>query len=383
MQYRSFGRLAWQPSALGFGAMRLPLTDGEATHVDFEQSVAIIRQAIEGGINYVDTAYTYHGGQSEVAVGMALADGYRARVHLADKMPPWVINSPEDMDRVFDQQLERLQTDHVDHYLLHSLNAVAWQKMHGFGILQWLDRQLASGRIRTAGFSFHDQLSVFKEIIGAYDKWSFCQIYYNYTSADRQAGIAGLHYANERGLGVVVMGPLQGGLLSKMPPPPVAEVFARSPRGWSPSEWGLQWVWNQPEVSLALSGMTTAAQVEENLASANRSGANSLSQDEVTLMAEAAQRYLELRPIPCTECRYCQPCPNGVNIPEIFRLYNLASMFDAPEGSRRSYQLFMAEKERADKCLQCGDCETICPQNIAIIEWLQRVEPFLSAQMAK
>ncbi|MGW8323349.1 MAG: aldo/keto reductase, partial [Thermodesulfobacteriota bacterium] len=254
MKYRPFGALDWQVSVLGFGAMRLPIIGNDETRIDEPEAVRMIRHAIDHGVNYVDTAYPYHGGNSERVVGRALGDGYRERVKLADKLPPWFVTKAQDFDRILDEQLDRLQTDHIDFYLLHGMNREFWPRFRDLGAIQWAEDAIKDGRIRHLGFSFHDEYEVFREIVDDYDQWAFCQIQYNYMDVEYQAGIKGLDYAAGKGLPVVVMEPIRGGQLAKEPPPPVAKLLAASPKRRSPADWALQWVWSQPGVTVVLSG---------------------------------------------------------------------------------------------------------------------------------
>lgn len=387
MQYRTFGKLDWKPSALGFGSMRLPVINDEPGQIDEPLATQMVRAAIDGGVSYVDTAYPYHRGTSESFLGRALKDGYRERVRLATKLPCWLVKAPADFDRYLDEQLARLDTAKIDFYLLHALDANRWRAMRDLGVLAWAERAMADGRIGHLGFSFHDAYEVFQEIVDAYDGWAFCQIQYNYLDEENQAGTRGLKYAADKGLGVVVMEPLRGGLLAgnagqhqgRGVPGPIRALWDAAPIRRSPAEWALQWLWNQPEVSLILSGMSTLAQVQENLACADRSAPGLLSADELALVAQVRDQYRRLAPIPCTDCKYCQPCPNGVNIPRVFDVYNQAMMFDAPEHARFVYANWVPEAERGDKCIACGECETKCPQHIAIIEWLEKADRYLTA----
>jgi hypothetical protein len=248
MKYRQFGKLDWQGSALGFGAMRLPQTDPEPAHVDEAESIRMIRHAIDNGVNYVDTAYPYHAGRSEAVIGMALQDGYRAKVKLATKMPPWFINSQSDMDRILDEQLKRLQSSTIDFYLLHGLAQDTWPKLRDLKVFDWAEKAINDGRIQRLGFSFHDEFDLFKEIVDAYGNWTMCQIQYNYMDTEYQAGTKGLKYAADKGIAVVVMEPLRGGSLSKTPPPSIAEIWEQAGTKRSPAEWALLWIWEQPGV---------------------------------------------------------------------------------------------------------------------------------------
>ena len=277
MLYRKFPRCRHDISILGFGCMRLPPAEGQQAggKVDEQKATALIRTAIDGGVNYIDTAYPYHNGESELVVGRALGDGYRDRVFLATKLPSWLVTSREEMDRYLDEQLARLATDHIDFYLLHGLGGETWENLSRLGVLEFLDSARADGRIRYPAFSFHDQFPVFKEIVDAYE-WTFAQIQYNYMDEQYQAGTQGLKYAAEQGLGIVVMEPLRGGLLSG-DVPAIHQHIRNAPVRRTPSEWGLRWVWNHPEVTVVLSGMTAMEQVRENLACAEQGLPDSLS----------------------------------------------------------------------------------------------------------
>ena len=376
MKYRNFGMTGYQTSALGFGCMRLPqLPDGG---IDEAEATRILRYAIDRGVNYVDTAWSYHGGESEGWLGRALQDGYREKVAVATKMPSWLIEKTEDFDYYFERQLERLQSDHVDFYLLHTLKKEYWDKYQALKIFDWAERQKAAGKIRNLGFSFHDEFPVFEEILNGYQGWDFCQIQYNYMDVDYQAGKRGLKAAAERGLAVVIMEPLKGGRLAiAEPPAPVAEVFSRAETPRKPAEWALQWLWNQPEVGVVLSGMSAFEQVKENIESAGRSGAGSLSEAEVKMMADVRQAWQGLAPVACTHCEYCLPCPSGVEIPNIFEIYNNSKMYDIQEQGKRRYLKEIPEGSRADECVECGACEAICPQNLTIIDYLKDAHLYL------
>lgn len=377
MKYRRFGRLNWQVSALGFGCMRLPTKSSEPTDIDEPEAKRMIRYAIDQGLNYVDTAYPYHGGESEKVVGRVLRDGYRDRVRLATKLPCWLVETAADFDKYLNEQLHKLQTEHVDFYLLHSLNKGSWPKVRDLGVLPWAEKAIADGRIGHLGFSFHDEYAVFQEIVDAYDGWSFCQIQYNYIDIANQAGTKGLQYAASRGLAVVIMEPLLGGRLVK-PPAPVQALWDSAKTKRTPAEWALQWVWDQPEVSVVLSGMSTKQQVQENLASAGRSGVGVLTAEDQAIVAKVREKYAELCPIPCTKCGYCMPCPNGVDIPRVFGVFNEGSIYNSVESARFEYSHWVPEAARADKCIQCRQCEELCPQHILISEWMERVDEVLA-----
>ncbi len=381
MQYRQFGKLDLKVSALGFGTMRMPILDKDSSKIDEPEATRILRYAIDQGVNYVDTAYRYHMGNSEPFVGRALQDGYREKVNLATKLPSWLVEQPEDFDRFLNEQLERLQTDHIDFYLLHSLNKKYWTKIHGTGVLDWLKKAKASGRIRYSGFSFHDTVSTFKQIIDASDDWDFCQIQYNYMDIERQAGTEGLKYAASKGIPVVIMEPLLGGRLVD-PPEPVQEIFDRAPVKRSAADWGLQWLWDQPEIAVVLSGMNNMQQVEENLRSAEGSKIGSLTEEDQKIITGVREKYQELSPIPCTRCEYCLPCPNEINIPQILSQFNSGKMYNKPDIARAMYKMFNPEGQRAEDCIACQVCESRCPQQIPISEWMVHAHNVLALGMS-
>ena len=380
MQYRKFGKLDWKASALGFGAMRLPTLDGKpnSPNIDEAEAVRMVRHAIDHGVNYVDTAYPYHDGRSELVVGKALQEGYREKVRLATKLPVWLVNGPADFDRLLNEQLKKLQTDHIDFYLLHALNKGRWQDVVlKHDLLAQAAAALADGRIRHLGFSFHDDYEGFVEVVNGSDLWSFCQIQYNYMDAENQAGTRGLQLAAGKGLAVIVMEPLMGGRLAD-PPPDVREAMESFPVRRSPAEWALAWLWDQPEVSVILSGMSTMAQVEENLRSAEASQIQAFGPAEQALIAECAEKYRARTAIPCSKCGYCMPCPIGVNIPGIFEFFNYAKLYVDVVGARFRYQVFLAEGQRSGACIACGICEGLCPQEIPISEWMAKVSALLA-----
>jgi uncharacterized protein len=380
VKYRNFGKLDWKVSALGFGAMRLPVIDNAQANINDPEAIRMIRYAIDHGVNYIDSAYLYHMGNSERLLGKALQDGYRNKTRIATKIPPNEVKTADDFDRIFNTQLGRLQTDKIDFYLLHGLNVESWPKIRDQGIIPWAEKKMASGKIGYLGFSFHDKFEVLKEIIDYYNNWTFCQVQYNFMDIENQAGRKGVEYAAKKGLGVVVMEPIRGGLLAKEPPERVKQIWQTSPHKRSRAEWALQWVWNQPEVSVALSGMSTMSQVEENVISADRSKPGQLTEADLSFIDNIRKAYQGLSPIPCTACGYCQPCPNGVLIPDIFRLYNEAIMYgDMNVGKMRYASPFGIKPEhRADQCVECGNCEKECPQKVEIIDWLKKVHAALT-----
>jgi hypothetical protein len=292
-------------------------------------------------------------------------------------MPSWLVETPDDFDRFLDEQRRRLKTESVDFYLLHGLNRVQWPKLRDLGVLDWAEGAIEDGRIGHLGFSFHDDLDTFQKIVKTYN-WGFCQIQYNFMDVEFQAGREGLRYAAARGLAVIVMEPLRGGSLTRPAPRGVAELWDSAATNRSQAEWALQWVWNDPDVSLVLSGMSAMSHVEENLASADRSAVGSLDEGELRLVDRVRDAYRTLAPIPCTSCRYCQPCPNDVAIPRIFELYNDATAYGDLERGRVGYERFMKPEHRADRCVACGACESACPQRIEIITWLKKAHAVLA-----
>ena len=381
MQYRQFGKLDWKVSALGFGAMRLPILDGDSSKIDETEAIRMIRYAIDQGVNYIDTAYPYHNGNSEPLVARALQDGYREKVHLATKLPSWLIETEADFDKYLNEQLERLQTDHIDFYLLHGLNQKHWEKYQRLNVLDWLEKTKASGRIRHFGFSFHDTVEVFKSIVDSYDHWDFCQIQYNYMDIERQAGTEGLKHAASKGLAVVIMEPLLGGRLVE-PPQSIQALWDTADVQRSAPDWSLQWLWDQPEVSVILSGMSTMQQVQQNIASAEKSGVGSLTDEEKTLVAKVRAEYEAISPIPCTRCEYCLPCPNELNIPQMLSMFNSGKMYNKLDLARDMYQRFVPEGQRAEDCIACRECESKCPQQIQISDWMVNVHEVLALGMS-
>ena len=374
MQYRQFGKLDFQVSALGFGAMRLPTKDDE---IEVVEATEMLHYAIDNGVNYVDTAYPYHGGNSETFLGTALKGGYRDKVKLATKMPSWEIKTADDFDKYLDIQLGRLQVDHVDFYLLHALNKDHWPKLRDLGVREWAEKAIAGGRFRHLAFSFHDDYDTFEQIVDEYD-WPMCQIQYNYMDVENQAGTKGLRYAASKGIAVVIMEPLLGGKLVG-PPPSIQAMWDSAATERTPVEWALRWLWNQPEVSVVLSGMSAMPQVKENVALAEASGIGTVSADELALHDQVRAKYQELTAIPCTICGYCMPCPQGVDIPGNFGTYNEGIMYDKPDAARGQYgwwkfayeeQGILDHDVRAAQCIQCGECQDKCPQGIPISEWM-------------
>lgn len=378
MLYRKFGKTNEDVSVLGFGCMRLPVINNNPVNIDEDKAIKMIRYAIDHGVNYVDTAYPYHGtgfgkaGESEPLLAKALKDGYRERVNIATKLPSWMIESREDMDRLLNEQLKRLETDTIDFYLVHTLNKKLWPKLKKFGISDFLDKAISDGKIRYAGFSFHDDCHTFKEIVDEYD-WSFCQIQYNYLDKNYQAGKEGLMYAAKKGLGVAIMEPLKGGNIVNNIPKSITDIWNEADVKRTSTEWAFRWLYNHPEISVVLSGMTEIEHVVENVKIANDAKENSLTQEELKLVDRVAEVFKKGLKINCTTCGYCMPCPTGINIPESFALYNNAYLSNNITTDKNRYHARLSEKQKASNCIECGKCESQCPQGISIIKELKNV----------
>lgn len=367
---REMGKTGEKVSALGFGCMRLPTRDDQS--IDVDEATRMLRFAIDNGVDYVDTAWGYHNGQSEPFVGSALQDGYRDKVNLATKLPSWLIKCREDMDYYLNEQLRRLRTDVIDFYLIHALNRRYWKNLKEHDIFEFMDSALASGRIRHIGFSFHDTLDVFKEIIDSYG-WEFCQIQYNFVDTEHQAGLEGLKYAADKGIGVAVMEPLRGGKLATNVRDDILSIWTSSGIDRTPAAWALRWVWNDPDVGVVLSGMSTMDQVRENIKTAREASPNFMSSSELAIVDRVREEYKKRIKVSCTGCSYCMPCPSGVAIPTCFDFFNDAYMFDSIEDHKKAYLRSVKKENRASLCVECGRCEELCPQNIPIIEQLKEV----------
>ena len=366
MQYRTMKKTGDRLSVLGYGCMRLPVNEDGS--VNRKEAIAEIRYAIDHGVNYFDTAYVYHFGESETVLAEALENGYREKVKIASKLPSFFITSREQMDRILEEQLQRLRTDHIDYYLIHNLNGERWQKMVEMGIKDFMDKAIAAGKIKHAGFSFHGSGNSFSEIVDGYD-WTFCQIQFNYLDENVQAGVEGLKYAAEKGLGIIVMEPLRGGILAK--PIPAAEALWKTAKvNRSPVEWGLRWVWDHPEVDVVLSGMSNMDQVVEKIRYAENGLPKALTQEEHALIREVKAAYDSRIKISCTGCGYCLPCSSGIDIPECFYRLNNSSMFENLAQEKESYERMKRLNILVDaaKCIECGLCEEKCPQHIPIME---------------
>ena len=370
MFYRKSQKLNVETSLLGFGCMRFPtLSDGS---IDEEQTLKMFDIAINNGINYIDTAYPYHNGLSEPFVGKALKKYDRSKLYLATKLPVWVVESRDHALEIFEGQLKKLQTEYIDFYLLHSLDDSKWQKCLDLGLVDMCIELQKQGKIKYLGFSFHDSYEVFEKIIN-YRDWDFCQIQFNYMDTDEQAGLKGLKLCEEKGIPNIIMEPLKGGSLTKYSPD-VEKVFKDYDKDASIASWGLRFVGSYDNVLVLLSGMSNIAQMEDNIKTFNNF--KKLNNEEQNVIDVAIQKIRDRVKNGCTGCRYCMPCPKQVNIPKMFRMWNLASMYDNFNVVNWSFNNTKPE-EFSTSCIQCGICETKCPQNISIRKDLQEAYNYL------
>lgn len=379
MLYREMGKTGDLVSNLGFGCLRLPQKDKK---IDQKRAEKLIITAIEKGVNYFDTAYIYP--NSEVFLGKVLAKAYRDKVMIATKMPPIMVHSQKDMALMLTKQLRRLQTDHIDYYLLHSLNSgEGWQRMKQLGVEEFIKNAQQSGKINRIGFSYHGDSDNFKEIVDDYP-WDFCQIQYNYLDEKTQAGKVGLEYAAAKGLGVSIMEPLRGGLLAHRIPSQVQALFDEAQGKRTPAEWALRWVWNHAEVSVVLSGMNEEFQIEENIRIASDVYPQSLTASDQRIISKAREIFARQVKVGCTGCGYCMPCPSGVNIPMSFGYYNDKYLYKA-KSAQTSYLGMLGGMDGgtpayASLCRNCGKCEQHCPQSLPVRKHLREVakdmEPF-------
>ena len=370
MRYRPYGsKTDVLVSMLGIGAMRLPLTDSK---INDARAIELMEMGFDGGINYIDTAYVYNDGESERVVGYALNNGWRDKVYVATKMPVWELEKPGDQETRLRTQLARLQTQRIDFYLLHSLNKRYWENVLKSDSLAWLDEEKRRGRIRFAGFSFHDDFEMFKTILDAYD-WDFCQIQYNYAQHDIQAGTRGLQYAHSKGIGIAVMEPLFGGFLTGPQLPPGANSLFEE-YGVNPVSSALRWIWNQPEPTVVLSGMSEKYQMKDNLRTAETADAGVLTEREKQVLEKVCRYMRENVPIPCSKCGYClKSCPVGVKIPFMFDIYNKHLLVERKHALQPALYNSVMSNEKASACIRCGACKKHCPQSIDIPSWLEKV----------
>ncbi|RBQ22421.1 hypothetical protein ALNOE001_21750 [Candidatus Methanobinarius endosymbioticus] len=379
MLYRELGKTRKKVSILGFGAMRFPTINNQPNQIDEKEASKMLEYGIDNGINIIDTAYSYHTldfdepGESEPFLGDFLSTGYREKVLLSTKLPSWIVKKKEYMEMFLDQQLERLQTDSIDIYLLHSLKEDYWKNLTDLDVFEFMDTILGDGRVKHIGFSFHDELDLFLEILDSYD-WEVVLTQMNYLDEGYQSGMNGLQYLSSINMGNMVMEPLRGGRLVKNIPPEVQNLWNTAPVKRGPLQWAFQYLWDMEGVDTVFSGMNSLKQVKENIAVANEGHPNVLTTEEKSLIKEVARTYRGRKEMNCTQCNYCMPCPQEVAIPTCFKEYNIAKMLDNPETSSMQYFSLLNEENYASSCTECGDCTPMCPQMIDIPKELKKVK---------
>ena len=376
MQYRTFGKTGEKVSALGFGCMRLPIIGKDKSAINEAEAIRLIHYAIDQGVNYFDTAYPYHSssfslpGKSEPLLGKALAGGHRDKVKIATKLPVWLVKEKGDFDKLLNLQLKRLNTDHIDFHMLHSLNESRWPNMLKLDAWSFLERAKKDGRIRFAGFSFHDSQALFPKILAHWD-WDFTMIQYNYIDQNYQAGKAGLELAKKKGIGIVAMEPLRGGMLARPLPSEAQKIFdAATPRR-SNAEWAFRWLLNDPGIHVVLSGMSAMPHVVENVKVASSARPGTMSEADLKRIAQVQAVFDSKKAALCTDCQYCKPCPEGVDIPKNLMMLNdyyLAPVATREAHFKRRYASRLTPKQSAKHCTSCGVCLKRCPQKINIPE---------------
>lgn len=380
MQYRK-DKYGNDLSVLGFGCMRFQRRQGG---IDMELAEEQIMQAFRGGVNYYDTAYVYPG--SEAAIGEIFEkNGIRDQVYIATKLPHYLIKSVAGMEKLFREQLARLRTDHVDYYLMHMLTDTAtWSRLEALGIRQWLEEKQQSGEIRQIGFSYHGNSETFCGLVDAYD-WDFCQIQYNYLDEHTQAGRRGLQHAASKGLPVIIMEPLRGGRLVNQLPEEAKKLFAEHPNGWTPAQWSFRWLWDQPEVTVVLSGMNSDEMIRDNLITASTAQAGHFGEEEQALLRQVVKAFNAKVKVGCTGCGYCMPCPRGVDIPGTFNAYNRRYQEGWFQALREYFMCTTLRQNSAaaSNCIGCGRCEKHCPQGIQIRKHLNDAQKVLEDPIYK
>ena len=369
MKYRNFGKLGIQGSAFGLGCMRFNGPASGDSVIDEEKAISLIRRAIDGGVTYLDTAYVYLDKTSEIVLGKALQDGYRDRVTIATKMPMEYVHNRAEMEALLEEELKKLQTDHIDFYLMHGINREKWEYFKSIGAPEFFEELKQAGKIRYKCFSFHGPYEDFEYILKDND-WDMVQIQYNFMDIDNQAGTKGLELAGSLGIPVVIMEGLLGGRLAKAPDN-VQALYDAFPVQRTPVEWAFRWLCNHPQVAVVLSGCNEAEQIDSNLRIFDTVEPGIMSPEELQLMDEVRKAYLSRTRIGCTGCRYCMPCPNGVNIPGIFSVWNNTALYNTEPASNWDLRQIKEKDQGADHCVACGACEAACPQHLNIIESLQ------------
>ncbi len=369
MKYREMGKLGIQSSAFGLGCMRFNGAASGDSVIDEQKAISLIRQAIDGGVTYIDTAHVYLDKTSEIVLGKALRDGYREKVRIATKMPMEAVRNRADMEALLAEELGKLQTDHVDFYLMHGINREKWEYFKSIGAPEFFDDMKREGKIRYKCFSFHGPYEEFEFILNDWD-WDMCQIQYNFMDVENQAGTKGLELAGSKGIPVVIMEGLLGGRLSKAPEN-VQALYDAFPVKRSPVEWAFRWLCDHPEVAVVLSGCNERSQIEENLRIFDTVEPGIMDEAERKLMDNVRAAYLSRTRIGCTGCRYCMPCPNGVNIPGVFSVWNNVSLYGIDPAKDWHFRRIRETEGGADQCVGCGACEAACPQHLDIIEQLQ------------
>ncbi len=381
MKYRKFDKIEMPASIFGLGCMRFNGAASGDSIIDEEKAISLIRRAIDGGVNYLDTAYVYLDKTSEIVLGKALLDGYRDKVTIATKMPLGAVKNREDMEKLLDEELKKLQTDHIDYYLMHGIDKNGWEKFKAIGAPEFFDDMKKEGKIKYKCFSFHGSYEDFEYILKDCD-WDMVQIQYNIMDIDNQAGTKGLKLAGELGIPVVIMEGLLGGKLAKAPDT-VQALYDSFPEKRSAVEWAFRWLANNPEIMTILSGCNEADQIDDNLRIFDTTEANIMSEDELKLIDEVRKAYKDRTKIQCTGCRYCMPCPGGVDIPRVFAAWNEWSLYGGNPKWNWNYQELIRLEQTPAKCLSCGKCQLACPQHLEIIEALKTAWAELSAEAEK